>query len=117
MIFKIYRLKLSFLKFHSDLKITYLTYQEIDKAKWDDCINQSINKLIYAESVYLDAMAENWDAIIMNDYEAVMPLTWKKKFGIKYLYQPAFIQQGGIFSRKKIDGKLIDSFKIGRAHV
>jgi hypothetical protein len=51
-------------------------------------------------SFYLDAMAENWDALVLDDYEAVMPLTWKNKLGIKYLYQPAFIQQGGIFFSK-----------------
>ena len=84
------------------MEIAYLTYQQINKSKWDDCINKSINKLIYAESFYLDTITENWDAIVLNDYEAVMPLIWKKKFGIKYLYQPAFLQQAGIFVSKKI---------------
>ena len=42
-------------------------------------------------------MADNWDGIIIGDYEAIMPITWKNKWGIRYLYQPAFLQQGGIF--------------------
>lgn len=92
------------------MTITYLRYNEIDKNKWDDCIQHSINGLIYAESVYLDCMAANWDGLILDDYDAVMPLTWKKKFGIKYLYQPAFTQQGGIFSRKAVSPEMIESF-------
>ncbi len=88
----------------------YLKYPEINKSKWDDCISQSVNGLIYAKTFYLDAMAEKWDGIVLNDYEAVMPLTWKKKWAIPYLYQPAFFQQGGIFSRNSIPQNLVNDF-------
>lgn len=84
------------------MTIQYISYKEIDKQKWDACIDRSQNSLIYARSFYLDNMADNWDGLIFNDYEAVMPLTWKRKLGIKYLYQPAFIQQGGVFSKSAI---------------
>ncbi len=40
-----------------------------------------------------------WDALVLNDYEAVMPLTWNKKYGIYYLYQPAFTASLGVFGR------------------
>ena len=66
--------------------------------------------MIYAESVYLDQMAASWDAIVLDDYEAVMPLTWKKKLGIRYLYQPPFIQQQGIFFQNKLSPKVMRSF-------
>ncbi len=92
------------------MPIHYLPYKEINKLKWDQCIKQSANKLIYAETVYLDQMATNWDGIILNDYEAVMPLPWRIKFGIKYLYQPAFIQQGGIYSKDQVDSNTIKEF-------
>ena len=92
------------------MSLRYLTYKEIDKHKWDNCIKNSVNGLIYAESVYLDHMAANWDAVILNDYEAVMPLTWKKKLSIRYLYQPAFLQQGGIFFQNKLPLKTLRSF-------
>ena len=42
-------------------------------------------------------MAKNWDALILNDYEAVMPLTWNKKYSIHYLYQPPFTACLGVF--------------------
>jgi hypothetical protein len=92
------------------LSLRYLSYQEIDKTKWDQCIRKSVNGLIYAESVYLDHIAAHWDGIVLNNYEAVMPLTWKKKLGIKYLYQPSFFQQGGIFSAEDISQDLIVKF-------
>jgi len=77
--------------------IQYLTNHEIDKVKWDECINSASNGLIYAYSFYLDHMARHWDALVLGDYNAVMPLTWNKKHGIYYLYQPPFIASAGVF--------------------
>ena len=84
---------------HGSMKIQYLTNQQIDKAKWDSCIDTASNGLIYAYSVYLDTMAKQWDALVLNDYEAVMPLTWNKKYGIRYLYQPFLTAQLGVFGK------------------
>lgn len=89
--------------------IQYLTHQQIDKAKWDRCIERSDNGLIYAYSIYLDTMANQWDALVLNDYEAVMPLTWNKKYGIRYLYQPFLTAQLGVFG-KAITEQQLDSF-------
>ncbi len=77
--------------------IQYISHAGIDKQKWDNCIRQAENGLIYAYSFYLDCMARNWDALVLNDYEAVMPVTWKKKWGIHYLYQPFLTAQLGLF--------------------
>ncbi|MFI5186259.1 MAG: hypothetical protein ACHQF0_06010 [Chitinophagales bacterium] len=74
-------------------------HQEIDKIKWDKCIDEAENGLIYGYSFYLDHMARHWDALVLNDYEVVMPLAWNKKFWIYYLYQPAFTAALGIFAR------------------
>ncbi|HEY6506122.1 MAG TPA: GNAT family N-acetyltransferase [Chitinophagaceae bacterium] len=89
--------------------IQYLPHQQIDKAKWDNCIANSSNGLIYAYSFYLDHMAQHWDALVMNDYDAVMPLTWNKKYGFKYLYQPFLTAQLGVFG-KKISEVLVERF-------
>jgi len=79
------------------LEITYLPQANIDKRKWDRSIETAGNGLIYAWSFYLDTMSRSWDALVMNDYEAVMPLTWNKKYGLYYLYQPFFTPHLGIF--------------------
>ena len=55
-------------------------------------------------------MAGQWDALVLDDYEAVMPLTWKKKWSIRYLYQPPFTQQLGIFSRSLSPEVLLPGF-------
>jgi hypothetical protein len=77
--------------------IQYLPHPSIDKQKWDDCINRSANGLIYGYSFYLDHMARQWDALVLGDYEAVIPLTWNKKWGVHYLYQPFLTAQLGVF--------------------
>ncbi|MBC7509396.1 MAG: GNAT family N-acetyltransferase [Ferruginibacter sp.] len=81
------------------MAIHFIPYKQIDKLKWNACIDSADNGLIYGYSIYLDAMAKHWDALVLNDYEALMPLTWNKKFGIAYLYQPPFMQQLGIFGK------------------
>ncbi|MDP4212391.1 MAG: hypothetical protein Q8926_07175 [Bacteroidota bacterium] len=91
--------------------ISFLQQAEIDLQKWDQCVSDSANGLIYGHSFYLSRMAKNWAALVLNDYEAVMPLTWNRKYGIRYLYQPPFTAQLGIFSRfPPIDHSLINAF-------
>jgi hypothetical protein len=89
--------------------IAHVPYSSIDKKKWDDRISTAANGLVYATSVYLDAMSDNWDALVMDDYTAVMPLTWRKKYGIHYLYQPFFTPCLGVFGNN-MDAPLLDEF-------
>ena len=77
-------------------------HKEIDFIKWDNCISNAPNGLIYGYSYYLDHMASQWDALVLNDYEAVMPLTWNRKYGIHYLYQPFLTAQLGVFGKNII---------------
>lgn len=93
------------------MELKYLTYQNIDKEKWDKCISNSLNHLVYAESWYLDIVCpEKWNALILNDYEAVMPLPLKSKMGLTYVQQPIWTQQLGVFSTTEITPKVIDNF-------
>lgn len=90
--------------------IKFLKHDMIDKNRWDECINMSFNGNIYAWSWYLDIIHPKWDALVENDYERVMPLTGKTKFGIHYLFQPFFAQQLGIFSRAPLSQNKVDDF-------
>ena len=93
------------------MEIKYTTYKNIDKAKWDKCVLNAANHLIYAEAWYLDIVCpENWDALILNDYEAVMPLPLKSKMGLTYIQQPIWTQQLGVFSTLKITEQLTTAF-------
>lgn len=89
--------------------IQYVHHKEIDKVRWDQCISESPNGLIYAYSFYLDTMSKQWDALVLDDYKVVMPLTWNSKFGIRYLYQPFLTAQLGLFG-KEISADLCESF-------
>jgi hypothetical protein len=77
--------------------IQYLYHDDIDEKKWDHRIGSSSNGLIYAYALYLNHMAIHWDALVLNDYEVIMPLPWNKKYGINYLYQPPFTAILGVF--------------------
>jgi hypothetical protein len=90
--------------------ISYLKHSDIDKQKWDHCIRMSPNSLVYGCSWYLDMVSPYWEALVADDYEAIMPLTVKSKFGINYIFLPDYTQQLGIFSSKPIDGSQIEQF-------
>ncbi len=89
--------------------LRYLQNALIDKQKWDRCIDTASNGVIYAYSFYLDAMSKHWDALVLNDYEMVMPLTWNKKYGIYYLYQPFLCAALGLFG-KNLTGEMLSMF-------
>lgn len=83
--------------------IKYIKRKDIDINKYDACIENSVQSRIYAFSWYLNIVADNWDVLVLDDYEAVMPIPWKQKYFIKYITQPYFCQQLGVFSKSKID--------------
>lgn len=89
--------------------IQYIRHHEINKPLWDECISNAGNGLIYAYSWYLDAMAGQWDALVTEDYKAVMPLPWRKKYGISYIYQPFLTAQLGVFG-KDLDKEILNGF-------
>lgn len=80
-------------------EIAFVKSENINGGKWERCIAEATNSRIYANIWHLDRTAVNWQAIVFGDYEYVMPLPVKKKFGIKYVYQPLFCQQLGIFPK------------------
>jgi len=88
----------------------YLTHKNIEKEKWDACIDMSDHSKIYALSWYLDIVCPDWDAIIEDDYLSVMPVTKRKKYGFQFLYPPVFAQQLGIFSPDEISHEKILKF-------
>ncbi|MCX6248587.1 MAG: GNAT family N-acetyltransferase [Bacteroidetes bacterium] len=90
--------------------ISYKKHNEIDKQKWDDCIQNAVNRRPYAFSWFLDIVSPGWEALEMNDYETVFPLPQNRKFGIRYLFQPYFAQQLGIFSREHLTEMLVEKF-------
>jgi hypothetical protein len=77
--------------------INYVKRKDLDVVKYDYCIENAIQSRMYAYSWYLDIVADNWDVLILNDYEAVMPIPWKRKYGIKYVYPLLWVLELGVF--------------------
>ena len=90
--------------------IHYIKHSEIDKEKWDTCISNSPNGLIYAYSWYLDIVCKKWDALVEDDYTSIMPLPKGENYGYIYTYPPPYTQQLGLFSIKHITEKDVAHF-------
>ena len=90
--------------------IQYLQHNQINKEKWDECINKSINGIAYVYSWYLDVVCKNWSALILNDYEAVFPMALNSKYKISYLYQPNFSRYYGVYSQTIITSEHVNDF-------
>lgn len=88
--------------------IHYLHHNEIDLKKWDAAIGEFGN--IYAYSWYLDIVHPGWEALVEDDYDAVMPITGGMKFGVNYLFQPYFVQQLGVFSKTPLTPEKVEEF-------
>ena len=95
--------------------IKYIKRKNLDVDKYNACIENSIQSRIYGFSWYLDIVAENWDVLVLDDYKAVMPIPWKKKYFIKYVYPPFWLLELGVFSlddKQEIQPFLNELFKV-----
>lgn len=93
------------------MEIKIINRENIDIIKWNQCIDNAKNGFVYAYSWFLDVTAKKkWRAIVLGDYEFVMPFAENKKYFIKYIYQPFFTQQLGVFSEKEIISEIVDIF-------
>jgi len=90
--------------------IVYLRNKEIDRTMWDTCIKNSGCLKPYPYSWYLDIMAPGWGALIDDEYDSVFPVPGFKKYGIKYIATPVFLQQLGSFSPDKDAGEMTGEF-------
>ncbi|HPW65584.1 MAG TPA: hypothetical protein PLY32_03495 [Salinivirgaceae bacterium] len=94
-----------------DKKIKFYKRSQIDVAKWDSLIRKSPTRLIYFESWYLDSMTDSqWNALIYGDYEFVMPLPFRRKYFIQYIYQPYITQRLGINGKDSCPPEIVFEF-------
>lgn len=77
--------------------IRFYNHIDIKKQHWDEQLRKCANRLIYAESVYLDHMSAGWCALIDESTGNMMPLPVQQRMGIRYALQPPFTQQLGVF--------------------
>lgn len=78
-------------------EIQFLHNRTIDINRWDEVIKNSVTSRVYAFSWYLTILHPDWHGVIIGDYEYVMPVIFSRKWGIRYMYQPIYAQQHGLF--------------------
>ncbi len=92
--------------------IKKVSRKDLDLEKYTECLNNSVNYRIYAEYWYLDALVgSHWDCYVLNDYEAILPLPFVKKFGIKIITQPIYCQQLGVFHQENFSKETFKLFE------
>ncbi len=91
--------------------INYREHHFIDIEKYNTCIKRNEQKIPYGLSWYLDSVCEQWDCLVLDDYDAVWPLPYRKKWGQKYFYRPFAVQQLGIFSKRPLSAEQILAFQ------
>lgn len=79
--------------------IVHLRHDEVDPAAWDRRLAASANASWYGTRAALDAASPGWNALVDEDSGAQMPLPWRMKYGVRYLFQPFMLQHLGPFSR------------------
>ncbi|MCO6481573.1 MAG: hypothetical protein J5I62_02140 [Flavobacteriales bacterium] len=78
--------------------IVHLLHHQIDRAAWDRRLAASANAAWYGTAAALDAAAPGWNALVDDSTGSQMPLTWRRKYGIAYLFQPIMVQHLGPYS-------------------
>ncbi|PQJ22975.1 hypothetical protein [Tenacibaculum sp. SG-28] len=78
--------------------IVYTKRAQVNEQKYNHCIKNAVQSNIFGFSWYLDIVADSWDVLVLNDYEAVMPLPKREKYFFKYVYPPLWLVHLGIYS-------------------
>ncbi len=99
------------------MQFTVVPRHHIDTQKWDACLAQAPNNLIYAQSWYLDAATnKRWEAVVWGDYQAVMPLPVNRKLlGWKQVYVAPLTQQLGIYAAAISNSMIADVLQLAQS--
>lgn len=92
------------------MNINYLTYEQIDLKKWDQCIKRAVNGSIFGYSWFLNIVSPGWGALVDENYENVMPITYQTWLGIKLMLQPCFAPNLGVYCSNVLDKETVTAF-------
>ena len=90
--------------------IKFYKHSEINRESWNECIRSAQLSTIFVEFDFLSIANPSWDALVDDDYQAVMPLPWRSRCGFRYIYSPFFLMRLGIFSAKGITAEKVAEF-------
>ncbi|MFT4202558.1 MAG: hypothetical protein QM610_01475 [Chitinophagaceae bacterium] len=72
--------------------IRLLDRNSIDYNKWNRCVERH-RGLVYNLYPYLTMLCDDWHGVIVGDYECILAVPSKRKFGFRYVPVVPFIQQ------------------------
>ncbi len=78
--------------------ISFIKRSALNIEKYNHCITNAMQSNIFGYSWYLDIVTDQWEALVLNDYEAVMPIPYRKKLFIPYVHPPLWLIRLGIYS-------------------
>lgn len=84
------------------MPVHHLRHAQIDRTAYDACVEAAPNGLVYGLSWWLDVVSPGWEALVLDDYRAVLPLPVKQRYGVRFVDQPLFCQRLGVFSEKPL---------------
>ena len=94
--------------------LRYLPHHEINEKSWNNCVEASAERMVYAYSWFLGMVCKRWDAVVEMDkagkYVSVFPLPLGRRFGQLAVMQPYFTQQLGLFTTPLSKYKSIDDY-------
>ena len=82
----------------------------MDKVSWDVVVECSDTLSLYCYSWYLDAVSDNWGALVMGDFDFIMPIPYTVKKNQSVLYQPFFNQQLNVLGKNLPSVEVINQF-------
>jgi len=86
------------------MNIRIVNRNKLDVDKYDTCVASSEVPMPYAFSAHMDIVARRWKAVVLGEYEMVMPIAFNRKLlGIPQVYHPFYAQQLGAFGRFQRD--------------
>lgn len=88
--------------------LVYLKNAEIDREKWDECIYDAPQGVIFALSWYLDFCESEWEAVVEIEdgrYLTVMPVQLRTKYMFTFIHKDLYSSVLGVFSIKKDFGR------------
>ena len=92
------------------VEIRLVTRGDISYAKWDKLASESSHS-IFMSRWYLDEVMPNWNAIVLNDYEACLPVQISKKYNLNYTLQPLFIRAFAVLGDNQKTLQLLEKLR------
>lgn len=81
------------------MTIRVIKREAVEDEKWDGCVAASANGSAFVSTWFLDLICDDWEAIVLDDYDAVMPLPLRRQMGLKQVYHPSLLPYSGIVNR------------------